>query len=169
MGLIKYMDKKMTFDSQKGYMFAYLYGGLPIGYLIGQGLTIWSKSWDKYHFSLEGLVIHTIMILSICSPFIINYFRQTKKLKLIVKKHRNKTLVYKVKATENYKDFVKGQTYDLEVYDHFVGKKGKWISQVYNGKGWSYDLKNIINKFELVYNIKEERNRKLKKLQKIIK
>ena len=46
-------------------------------------------------------------------------------------------------------------TKDIKIFVKVVEKK-------------RYNLKDIINKFELVYSVKEERTKKLKRLKKII-
>ena len=178
MKLLTLIDRKIIFRSQKGYLKSYLFFGLPFGYIVGELFKLILVGWSNYSFqyNIIGIAVNLIVGLIIAGPFIINYFRQNKKLKSIIKKHRNKTLVYNVKCIINYKKFVKGELYEIEVYPNEVNRRRlpKWYCSsvknlyVVGDNGLAYELEEIINKFELVDNIKEERKKKLKKLEKLM-
>lgn len=178
MRFLKFLDKKLSWKQQKDYLFFYLMFGLPFGYLGGQGISIWINGWNTYHFDIHGVIFQIVFGLLISTPLIINYFHHIKKYKLIIKRYlddeadnlrfhlRWKPSIYKVKCIIDYKEFVKNESYELQIIDNGV-KKAKYSMMVINNKGWSYDLKDFINKFEMIDTIKEERKKKLKRLQKL--
>jgi replication fork clamp-binding protein CrfC len=96
-----------------------------------------------------------------------------KKKKLLKKRFYDKTLVYKVKAIFDYKEFKKGELYEIDV-DSYYDKDKKLcffvIPENYFPKLSNMKvLDEIINKFELVDNIREQRRKKLKRLKKCSK
>ena len=182
MGLLKFIDNKLSFDRQRSYLISFLFFGVPIG-----GLTIWSKGWDKYNFSISSLIFSLIMDLMIASPLIINYIRQIKKYNLIVKKFHNKTLSFRVKAkmsfslSLNSSEFVKDRMYEIQVFDETYIHKvwhhpNTWFHSDFDiviicDNKWrsTTNFFDVINRFEIVDNLKEERKKKLERLQKIMK
>jgi len=179
MVLLKFLDSKFSFDRQRSFLNSFIFFGMPIGYLIVQGITIWSKGWDKYNFNIGNLFFSIIINLLIVSPLIVNYIIQRKKYNLIIKKFQNKTLSFKVKAIMNYSislnssNFVKGEIYDIQILNLLnpTWFRNKCYIMIINNNQWrsTNNFYDIINKFELVDTLKEERKNKLEKLQKIMK
>lgn len=170
--MLKLLNKFMIFGTQKRYLISFLFFGVPIGYLVGEGIKIWMYSWIKYHFSIESLLFTLFFDLILISPLIINYFIQMKKQKLLIKRYYNKTLIYKVKAKFDYKEFKKSELYEIHAEDFIVNNDKKIYFFVIPTNNFPHPanmeaLEDIINKFELVDNLKEQRRKKLKKLTKI--
>ena len=170
--MLRLLNKYSVFGSQKRYLLSLLFFGLPFGFLIGEGLKIWTKSWATYHFNIGNLLFTIFFDLIIFSPLIINYFIQMKKKKLLTERYYNKTLIHKVKAIFDYKEFKKGELYEIEVDNFFANNDKKLCFFVIPTNNFPRIanmkvLDEIINKFELVDNIREQRRKKLKKLQKI--
>lgn len=185
MSLLTYMNRKMTAGSQSSYIHGYLLVGIPVGYGSTEILKMTViYGWEKYNFSVGNLMSSLIFNGLIALPFIINYIRNRKKYKSILKKIEDKSIKsYKVKAVFDYDNFEKGKLYTFQVLEddteltisnwkkitnNFVKmfpKKDRNILLVSDDQNSIHLLKNIINKFELD-DIKEERMRKLKKLKK---
>lgn len=195
MGLLKIIDKKFDFSTQRRYLISFLFFGVPVGYLMGQGISIWTKGWDKYNFSIGSLLFSLSIDLLIMSPLIVNYFIQRKKFNLIIKKfHKTiceqsqstrpiglQTSTLKVKASLPSKEFKEGEVYDIQILSHTYAVS-KWYRPntlflnscdilIINKNKWrsTNNFYDIINKFELVDSLKEERKKKLERLQKAIK
>jgi hypothetical protein len=167
MKLLNLIDKWWTFDSQKNYLFSFLFIGLPFGYFFTQGLLIVLKGWYKYHFDIFNMLFLILFDCLIVSPIIINYFRHKNKyndiLKKLYSKHLEEKNTVKVKAKFNYESFIKGQSYYLELANYDL-----LIDNIYiiDEKNYYHSLKRLINKFELD-DIKEQRKLKLEKLKKL--
>lgn len=166
MGLLKFIDKKTTFQQQKNFLKSFFFIGIPVGFLFGQSLNILLFGWAKYNFNIYVLMIHVLTCLIIMSPLIINYFKYTKMYKLIMEKHNKKTLTYKVKSKMNFRIydrsvFNKDKIYDIKIFDKeiLIIDNDQWRS--------TYDFIDFINKFEIVNSIKEDRKKKLEKLNLI--
>ena len=158
------IDKWWTFGTQKSYLFSFFFIGLPFGYCFSQGILIVSKGWDKYNFNIFNMLFLILFDCLIVSPLIINYFRHKNKYKDILKKmysYHLKENTVKVKAKFNYKSFIKGQSYYLELTDSL-----KDIIYIIDEKNYYHSLKELINKFELD-DIKTQRKLKLQKLKKL--
>lgn len=161
MSLLKFIDRKFSSEEQLDYLKGYLFIGAPLGYIIVEGFKYFFIS--SYYFSIINLIATIIIDLTIASPLIINYFKHKNKYNKIIKKIKDNPKLNKVKAIFDYKDFIKGEVYDLDIYNQFIFvfcKNNYHIGQ--------YRLKNSINKFDLD-DIKEERLNKLKKLNKLWK
>jgi len=163
MKFLRYIDKKITFASQKRWLMSYLFIGIPISYLFTQTLMIVSLGWSEYklQFDIVNPFIVLFFNLLIISPFIINYFIHTKKYNNL-KKHFGTDKEVKVKSLFDFDTFVKGESYII-YSDSFMFNSGmdkRTILLVSN-----YTLKNIVNRFELD-DIKEQRLKKLKKLKR---
>jgi hypothetical protein len=166
MKLLNYIDKKFTLQDQLVYIISFLFIGMPLGYLFSQGINILIYGWEKYHFNKYNLLGNITTNLLILTPLIINYIRHIKKYNKICKKIlENYNHKYKIKALYDYKNFIKNDLYDIDT--DYVFRNGDkkfefFIMQNHN----IYNMRNIINKFELD-DIKEDRLRKLKKLKRI--
>lgn len=180
MGLLKYINKKMTFGSQCSYLSSYFFFGMPIGYGIGEGIRVLIDG-QKYHFNFSNFIFGIIINLLIITPFLVNYFIQMKKFKFIINKHladKNKKL--KVKAIMDYSTiYEKGKSYEIEIvqkrskqslFQRILRNPNYTITVFYEDTSFIWQsrstLLGIINKFELD-DIKEERRKKLARLKKL--
>jgi hypothetical protein len=85
----------------------------------------------------------------------------------------NKTLIFKVKAIFDYKEFKKGELYEIDVDVYHINKRLCFDVIPENSSSKLYwlaqSLDEMINKFDLVDDVKEERRKKLQKLKKLHK
>jgi len=170
MRFLRYVDRKLTAESQKQQIKLFLFFGYPIGYLCVEIIKIIIFGWAKYNFSISNCIFTFILDVIIALPLIINYFLHKRKYKQIINKIKDKS-DFNVKALFDFQDFKKGQSYPC--YFDEILNKGKYSFTYYvcikhNTNGWYYweiELKNVINKFELD-DIKDDRLKKLKKINK---
>lgn len=165
---MRFLDRLFTIKQQRVYLTMFLFFGMPIGYLCGQGITILSKGWNNYHFEPLNMIVTLFADFILITPLIINHFKyQSKYTKIFNKYLENKNKNYQVKAVFNYDNFVKGETYQIFEKSHLfnVGMNKKIYLCMEDCEGNLYNLEDLINKFDL-NDIKEERRKKLKKLNR---
>lgn len=161
MSLLRFIDRKFSSQEQLDYLKGYLFFGAPLGFIVVEGFKYFFMS--NYNFSIFNLIGTIITDFLVASPLIINYFKHKNKYNKIVKKIKDNPKLNKVKAILDYKNFIKGEVYELDIYDQYI-----FVFCKNNCHIGQYRLKNCINKFELD-DIKEERLNKLKKLNKLWK
>jgi len=157
MKLLNFIDKKINFNIQKVILSSFL-GGV-IGSLTFEIVRIlFVKGYD---FNIYRTISFLIFYLLIYSPFIVNYIRLTKRYNKIYKLYQENPKI-NVKAKFDYKSILKNQSYEIVAYEKSGRLSGKLYLYLHDKH--LFNLKNVINKFELD-DIKEERFRKLKKLK----
>jgi len=185
MRLLRYLDKKYTLTEYKRFIITFFCFGAPFGYVFAQVTGILVISWEKYNFSFFNLFFTGFCDVLICSPVIINYIRHTIRYNKIIKRldhikpdNRSDEKKFSVKALYDFKNYKKGESYTINISDLYHTKliPAKWkqlnpfkifdnFIYIENSTNIHF-LGEIINKFEL-NDIKEDRRKKLKKLQKI--
>ena len=85
--------------------------------------------------------------------------------KIFTNKFDSTDTTKKIIAKFNYKEFKKGETYEVKYYPSSFSSKEIFIISN-NIFGLDVSLKNVINKFDLD-NLKEKRLKKLKKLKSL--
>jgi hypothetical protein len=186
MRLLRYIDDKWTFREQYDYIKR---ASIILPFIIIIIEIIKYFIIKNYKFSPLYIIFSVFFNFIFYIPFIINSIKYNKKFKKIEKQilENYTTKLKTVKAKINYCSFIKNEVYELMVLkDTTTLTPSKWniIFQllrnsktntsyinkiiVFDSNDNAYLLKNIINKFEL-NDIKEERLKKLKRLNKLWK
>lgn len=162
--LLRFIDKNKTLEEQIIYLKSYLLFGFPLGYFFTEIIKYFILK-SEYHFRFGSLLVTIIIDLLIVSPFIINYFKYKRAYKIFTNKFNSTDTTKKIIAKFNYKEFTKGETYEVKYYVSPI--KGKDIFIISNiNERIDIELKSVINKFDLD-NLKEKRLKKLKKLKNL--
>lgn len=75
MSLLKFLDKKFTFEQQRSWLKSYILFGIPFGICFTEILNIFRLGWKEYHFNLLSIFIVILIDLLL--------FSQLEKLKKI--------------------------------------------------------------------------------------
>lgn len=177
--MFNFINKIFTLKSQKIYLISYGIG-IPIGYLLVDLISGFSG------VTMMDICVRLLFSLFLVSPVLINYIREIRKYKKLLKKIDNKDynkngesnddsytintdIYYKAKFNEkDYPPFIKGKSYPIIIKTHHQHSyyEIREIS-IETESGYDVGIKDIINKFDLVLNLKEERAKKLKKLKRV--
>lgn len=157
--MIKYINKKLLYSTQRSLVINFVYLGTPIGYIVSQIMFIIKDTWEVYEFSLFTIIFHFVFCISISLPIIIAYFKNKKKKKKIWKMVMDDNKNVTIKFTNEH--------FNAKIGDIFTLKSDNFSSNfIYVVvKSDIYFLNEIISKIE-IDDLAMNRKRKLKKLNR---
>ena len=181
MRLINFINKKTTFSQQRRMIKAFFIGGV-IGSIVTQIILYFFVNLE---YNINKLIFNIIFSIVfnfiIASPLIFAYIKNRIKYINLIYKIRLKLLSgafpdttispldtgISVKVIYDFQKLLKGEVYEVGIMPTSIFYKTSFVAYIH-GKYTKLYLEDFINKFDIV-DIKEERRRKLNKIQRWLK